>query len=228
MKLTKVKWFAMLLVAAMVVAVSCKKIEGPAGPEGPKGEQGIKGDKGETGDKGDKGDKGEQGSANVKATDWYFFDDVSDWKIFPHNAYFSDNNSDTFKDFTPKTLKALDKNEYAILCYTRQQNNVITYQLPHIFPAGEHSEFGNGLKMMSYDVWTNNSSFTFYLSILSLDGAAVKGASKNLHGSRWMYRLIFIGIDGGVMKSAPAKESLEEELSKLSYEKVCERYDIEP
>ena len=105
---------------------------------------------------------------------------------------------------------------------------MITYQLPHIFPAGEHSEFGNGLKMMSYDVWTNNSSFTFYLSILSLDGAAVKGASKNLHGSRWMYRLIFIGIDGGVMKSAPAKESLEEELSKLSYEKVCERYDIEP
>ena len=43
-----------------------------------------------------------------------------------------------------------------------------------------------------------------------------------------MYRLIFIGIDGGVMKSIPAKELLEEELSKLSYEKVCERYDIEP
>ena len=42
----------------------------------------------------------------------------------------------------------------------------------------------------------------------------------------WQYRLIFIGVDGVVMKSSDNTTKLQQELAQLSYEEVCKRYNI--
>lgn len=326
----KTRWFAVLLTAIMVLAVSCKGDEGPMGPQGPAGPQGVQGaqgipgkdgnlfyygngapaaslgkagdmyldkaasklygpktasgwgtgksligPKGATGaagsqilsgngvpaaslgkkgdwyfdksdgsiigpkpsdtswsgltwtflkgPKGDKGDKGDMGNANVKSTAWIAFDIPSAWiKLKPDFCYFKDVNYDW--RFSAQTIKDIESGKYVSICYVKKQNGVARWTLPAFFAVGDFPEFGTGRKMMNYVLHpkADGSDITFELNVTSTDGTAVTGATY------WYYRVVFISVDGGTMRSAVSAEALKEELQQLSYEEVCARYGIEP
>lgn len=213
-KVTKTRWFAVLLTAIMVLTLSCKGDEGPMGPmgpAGPKGEQGIK------------GDKGEIGNANVKYTDWVIFDAYANWTQYRSDfTYFKDDNS-RFK-FSTQTIKDIANGKYVSLCYVKNTNHNYIWTLPAFFANGDFTEFGNGRKMLNYAIGatSDGSYFQCEINLTSTDGTAVKGAQE-----KWYYQLVFIAVEGGVLKSTGAAETLQQELQKLSYQEVCQRYGIE-
>ncbi len=171
-----------------------------------------------------KGDKGDMGNANVKYRGWFAFDWASDWvQAKPDFAFFNDGNNVFL--FSPQTIKDLWNGKYVTLCYIRKSDLNLVWPLPAFFANGDNPEFGNGRKMLNYLFLAaaDGSRFEFELNVTSTDGTPVKGAKGN-----WQYRLVFIGVDGGELRSAVSTDAIKEELQQLSYEEVCQRYGIEP
>jgi hypothetical protein len=169
------------------------------------------------------GDKGETGNANVNYTNWIGFAPAADWSNYtPDFAYFNHQN-DVFK-FSVQTIKDIATGKYVTLCYIRKAPNEYIWSLPAFFPVGSLIEFGDGRKMINYVILANPAiiGFSVEINVTSTDGSNVKGAQGT-----WQYRLIFIGVDGVVMKSSDDTKKLQQELAQLSYEEVCKRYNIE-
>lgn len=215
-KVTKTRWFAVLITLIMLLTVSCEGPEGPegpAGPIGPKGEQGIKGDK---------GDEGEMGNANVKYTEWIAFATQVNWaQRRPDFALFLHCN-DIFQ-FSAQTIKDITDGKYVSLCYIKNTNHYYTWNLPAFLAVSDFTEFGPGRKMLNYATYADGTNFCCEINVTSTDGTAVTGAQGN-----WYYQLLFIRADGGVLKSTVSSDAFKEELQQLSYEEVCQRYGIEP
>ena len=115
--------------------------------------------------------------------------------------------------------------EYVTLCYIKETSSRYIWNLPAFFAANDHIEFGDGRKMVNYVIYAStfwgDTQFYVEINVTSTDGSNVKGAKGN-----WQYRLIFIGVDGVVMKSSDNTTKLQQELAQLSYEEVCKRYNI--
>lgn len=209
-KLKKTRWFTVLITVIMVLAVSC---EGPEGSEGPAGP---------TGPKGDKGDIGAMGNANVKYTEWIDFNTQINWQQYrPDFALFKHNN-DKF-NFTTQTIKDIAAGKYVSLCYIKTTTRNYIWTLPAFLASNDFTEFGYGSKMVNYAIGvpSDGSYFQCEINITSTDGTEVTGAQGN-----WSYRLIFISVDGGQMKSQGNTKTLQQELEQLSYEEVCKRYNV--
>lgn len=208
-KLKKTRWFTVLITVIMVLAVSC---EGPEGPEGPAGP---------TGPKGDKGDIGAMGNANVKYTEWIDFNTQINWQQYrPDFALFKHNN-DKF-NFTTQTIKDIAAGKYVSLCYIKTTTRNYVWNLPAFFAVNDFTEFGNGRKMVNYATFANGTNFCCEINLTSTDGTEVTGAQGT-----WQYRLIFIGVEGLMLKSSDNTKNLQQELAQLSYEEVCKHYNIE-
>ena len=231
-KLTKTRWFTVLIAVIMVLSVSCEGPEGPAGPAGAKGEAGVQGEKGEKGDKGDKGDKGakgdkgdkgEMGNANVKYTKWLGFDTQSYWTKYRSDfVYFTDDN-DHFK-LSTQTIKDIAAGKYVSLCYIKNTTYSYIWPLPAFLASNNFTEFGTGSKMINYAIGPKDdgSDIILEINVSSTDGTDVKGASGN-----WRYQLVFIGVDGGLMAAPGKTQTLRQKLQGMSYEELCARYGIE-
>ncbi|MGI6572805.1 MAG: hypothetical protein ACOX19_05215 [Fermentimonas sp.] len=244
----KNSWFIVLFTAIMLVVTACSGEEGPMGPAGPQGEQGIKGeqgakgdkgDKGEEGDKGDKGDKGDQGdkgakgdkgdkgdpgNANVKFFGWRSFPEVSKWVGYGDAKYFRVKNEDF--NLSKESINSIYNGYYVILVYVVNEDSNYMFPLPFIMGAKTYSYFGVGKKCLNFNYKVDNSGEGYFhldIELHPLDSNPIYA-----YQGKYMYRVIFIGVDSGTMRSTSSAQELEKELRALSYEEVCERYGIEP
>ncbi len=124
---------------------------------------------------------------------------------------------------TDQSVKDIHDGKYIVLAYIRPFSTLV-FPLPAFFPFNSLTEFGMGRKMFNYDyvATADGANFLIQITLGSTDGSPVTPYQGN-----WVYRLVFVGVDGGEFKSAVSTDALREELQQLSYEEVCERYGIE-
>lgn len=166
-----------------------------------------------------------KGNANVKSTPWYIFDEIGQWKTIHSDFIFFEDFNDIF-NFSEQTIKDIAAGKYIVLAYIKKSfNDPFVRPLPNFIAKGHEPEFGAGRKMFNYtySAKPDGKYFRAEINLSSTDGTEVKA-----HKGNWYYRLVFVGVEDGFFKSSTSKEVLKEELQKLSYEEVCERYGIEP
>lgn len=194
-----------LPMLALALFIGCEGDEGPAGPKGDKGDQGV------PGDQGDQGIQGEPGTANVICSEWIKL--AGEWR---DSAFYGDCkvNHINVEQLTSDII-----NDGVVLCYYKSVSmSVIPGPTPvvnvQLLPLTGRSGDDN----FTLDFWLKTGRITFR--------AFTHDNSRNYSpdGSPVYWPVFrYVLIPGGV--AATAKKSTLD-FTKLSYEEVCELFDI--
>ncbi|MBN2814666.1 MAG: collagen-like protein [Bacteroidales bacterium] len=191
-----------LPMLAVALFIGCEGDEGPAGPQGEQGEQGIQGVQGE------QGEQGEPGTANVIYSDW--IRPVGTWRDTSYYGVAKVNHINV----TQLTQDIID--DGVVLCYYKSVSTIILPGTPtnvfHLPLTG----YSNSVSF-TLDYWLKVGKIT--LRAFTLDNSGTYTPEGMLYYPMFRYVL----IPGGVQATAK-KAALD--FTKLSYEEVCELFDI--
>lgn len=177
--------------------------QGEQGEQGPKGEQGDQGPKGDPGEQGEQGPKGDTGTANVIYSDWIDTE-------FPNNITSSGAGFDI--DAPKLTKDIIDKG--VVLVYAR--NLTITgfnyFALPFITSGDQHNFRVEKEKVLRITV------------------ATLSGTPTSQVGNPFFEDYRYVLIPGGRAADLSGPGDLAKsatiDYSKMSYEKIAERFNI--
>ena len=167
--------------------------------------------------------RGPQGSANVKHIDWRALPPAEKWSVDAGNASIYTNLSTIKGDFSisAATITAIAQGKYIVLGYIKdvRRSNFISL-MPYRFNSWTFAQGPHEIRM-GYRAYLEGN-FDVELEVFPLGTQPVSPKTVDAQ-----FRLIFVGVDGGILRSTASSHALKTELQKLSYEQVCERYGIE-
>lgn len=197
-------FFAMPMLA-LALFIGCEGDEGPAGPKGDTGEQGVPGTPGAPGTP---GEQGETGTANVIYSEWIA--PAGDWR----DSSFYGNAKVNHINVSQITSAVI--NDGIVLCYYKSVSTIILPGAPTNVMALPLTGV-TGSTSFTLDFWLKTGKITFRAFTHDNSGSYVPEGL-------FFYPLFrYVIIPGGVQATAK-KAALD--FTKLSYEEVCELFDI--
>jgi hypothetical protein len=195
--------FTLLFISVLFfgIVISCSK-EGTTGPQGPKGDTGAQGPAGTNGTNGATGETGATGTANVMYSNWIGVN----WNKV-------DNPTSKTMQIVVDPTKISDndlKNKALVLMYLKQYGTSSIYTMP---TSGRwtNTEY-------SFTYGNNSAGFNGILvELKSTDGVALtEYQSTALRGNSVRYVI----INGAISLR------LSKPISQMSYDEVCETFNI--
>lgn len=185
-----------LPMLALALFIGCEGDEGPAGPKGDQGDQGIQGIQGET------------GTANVIYSGW--INPAGEWR---DSTFYGNCKVKTIN--VPQLTSAI-VSDGVTLCYYKSVSSLILPGAPtNVIPLPFTSI--SGTYNYTLDFWLKTGRITF--RAFTHDNSATYAPESMFSHAEFRYVL----IPGGVQATAK-KAALD--FTKLSYEEVCEMFDI--
>ncbi|MFO7369134.1 MAG: hypothetical protein R6X09_02565 [Bacteroidales bacterium] len=188
--------FFALPMLALALFIGCEGDEGPAGP------------KGDQGDQGDQGIQGETGTANVIYSDW--IQPAGAWRDTSFYGVAKVNHINV------SGLTSAIINDGVVLCYYKSVSSIILPGAPTNVMALPWTGL-TGSTSFTLDFWLKTGKITFRAYTHDNSG------SYTPVGMLWHPEFRYVIIPGGVQATAK-KAALD--FTKLSYEEVCELFDI--
>lgn len=196
--------FALPLLA-LALFIGCEGDEGPAGPKGDPGEQGVPGTPGTPGTPGEQGDPG---TANVIYSNW--IQPAGAWRDTTFYGAAKVNHINV-----PEITSAII-GDGVVLCYYKSvSSRVLPGSATNVLPLPLTGL--SGTTVFTLDFWLKTGKITF--RAFSHDNSATYTPEGMLYHPEFRYVI----IPGGVQATAK-KAALD--FTKLSYEEVCELFDI--
>ena len=191
--------FFALPMLALALFIGCEGDEGPAGPKGDQGDQGIQGTQGA---------QGETGTANVIYSEWIA--PAGDWR----DTSFYGNAKVNHINATQITSEII--NDGVVLCYYKSISTIILPGAPTNVMALPLTGV-TGSTSFTLDFWLKAGKITFRAFTHDNSGSYAP-VGMFFHP---VFRYVI--IPGGVQATAK-KAALD--FTKLSYDEVCELFDI--